>query len=453
MRKIGTLKVKSSQEIAHSRVGVGFECLDRDLFTPEKCYDLAAKSGAKYVRVQTGWARCETVKGKYDFAWLDDIVDNLLKRNMIPWFNVGYGNPIYMPDAPNSTAVGCVPLLYGEAVTDAWLAYTEALAQHFEGRITHFEIWNEPDISHFWYPGKPNALQLAQLIKLTGNVIRQKIPTAKIGTCTSNSSLDYLHLLFAGLNKEEIDFYCLHNYDRFPEHSPRMARLEIIKELLKAHDLQHVELWMGEGGHASWHPVGHGQCKEGGGSERRQAVWHLRRFFLDLEADLKLTSLFMIVDLWEKPYEKAKEVLSKPAAHGILNGITYTPKKSYETLGYASAVLSGNCKVVPRFADVLPKNDTPIRCICFSVNGKNVLAYWQETPIEEERVEPEQCTRVVFSPLKRFTDPVLVDMFTGEVFEIREGEELGEDPYKDLVIGEYPRLLCERDTFEIVSSR
>ena len=110
MKKIGKLKTYTSKEIETSYVSIDFSCLDRELFNPDKCYDLLAETGVKHARCQTGWARCEKIKGVYDFTWLDLIIDNLLSRGIQPWFNVGYGNPIYMADAPNPTAVGCVPL-------------------------------------------------------------------------------------------------------------------------------------------------------------------------------------------------------------------------------------------------------------------------------------------------------------------------------------------------------
>jgi hypothetical protein len=56
-------------------LGIGFETLDRKFFDPKPTYEPLEKLGIKWARVQTGWSRCETTKGKYDFAWLDEIVD------------------------------------------------------------------------------------------------------------------------------------------------------------------------------------------------------------------------------------------------------------------------------------------------------------------------------------------------------------------------------------------
>ena len=142
---IGKLPVAGAKEIPFSRVGIGFEKLDRDVFDPEKAYDKVAGIGVKKIRIQSGWARTERIEGVYDFAWLDKIVDNLLSRGLEPWICLCYGNPIYTDLAkPVFGAVGCPPIAT-EREMNAWLAYVKATVAHFKGRVTIFEIWNEPD--------------------------------------------------------------------------------------------------------------------------------------------------------------------------------------------------------------------------------------------------------------------------------------------------------------------
>ena len=65
----------------------------------------------KWIRLQSGWARTEKEKGIYDFAWLDDIVDNLIVRGLKPWMCLAYGNGIYTAEANKIFgAVGCPPI-------------------------------------------------------------------------------------------------------------------------------------------------------------------------------------------------------------------------------------------------------------------------------------------------------------------------------------------------------
>ena len=48
--KIGKIKPRKASEIKNSRIGIGFEKLDRKVFNPEKAYDKLAMIGAKWVR-------------------------------------------------------------------------------------------------------------------------------------------------------------------------------------------------------------------------------------------------------------------------------------------------------------------------------------------------------------------------------------------------------------------
>ena len=459
MKSIGTLKTKSADKIRHSRMSMGFECLDRDLFEPELCYERVKESGAKFARCQTGWARTETERGIYDFSWLDSVVDNLLARGIQPWFNVGYGNPLYMLDAPNPTAVGCVPLLYGQEATDAWKRYVEALCRHFGNRVTHYEIWNEPDLSHFWYPEKADGQKFGEFYKFTADVIRGVLPDAKLGFCTSESKSSYLKKIFEQITPHQIDFLSMHNYDRKLELGSRYvgtySGYDFVRELLERYGLSHVELWMGEGGHASWHPVGHTQCALGGGSEHRQAVWILRRAFGDFRKNIRLTSIFMIVDLWQKPYQMAQRIEKKPAAQGLLHGITYEPKQGFYAFSRLATVLGGD--TLPELCDIPIALSTPLRntdpspmTVSYHRDGHEVYAYWMPYAIEEERGLAGTAT-VVFDSSSHIENPVVIDLFTGAVLAPEEGQwDAVTKTLTGLPIGEYPLLICDKETFEIV---
>ena len=98
-QKIGTLRARCASEWSQSRLGIGFEKLDRAVFEPHRAYDKLEKVGIKWVRIQSGWARTEKEPGVYDFAWLDSIVDNFLKRGIYPWLCLCYGNSLYTEKA------------------------------------------------------------------------------------------------------------------------------------------------------------------------------------------------------------------------------------------------------------------------------------------------------------------------------------------------------------------
>lgn len=81
-----------------------------------------------------------------------------------------------------------------------------------------------------------------------------------------------------------------------------------IRKIFDENGMKHIELWQGEGGYPSWAYEGHGLVRDGKTSERSQAVYQLRRYFIDVFRGIKRSSFFQIADVWEKPYAKVFEV-------------------------------------------------------------------------------------------------------------------------------------------------
>lgn len=447
MKIIGKLKTYKSSEITKSRVSIGFECMDRGLINPDKCYVPLSESGIKYARVQTGWAICEKEKGKYDWTWLDGIVNSLLDGGVIPWFNLTYGNPLYMHDVDlsvNATCVGCAPTLYGEETLNAWLNFTKALVEHYKGRVTHYEIWNEPDCPQFWWPHMPNGKEYAELVTLTAKVIKATDPTIKTGGCTSSvESKDFLYDFATNIDPKDIDFLCYHTYSLRPEKFDDIIRS--VMDMFKENGLGHVEFWQGESGCPSYFPPNHWLKNKREGNEHTQAAWIVRRLFLDLMVGSSLTSYFEIADLWEKPYQKAREVLNKPAAHGILNGLTYTKKHAYYVISRLATVLSGDVEKTDKkfcVTDAIDDGEKIINFV-FKRNGKEILGYYKPYYVEdliENRFDAE-----IDLANTGIVEPVIIDLLSGDVYEC----ETENGVIKNAPIGYYPMLVCNRDTFVI----
>lgn len=217
-----------------------------------------------------------------------------------------------------------------------------------------------------------------------------------------------------------------------------------------------VELWQGEAGYPSWFPKGHWLHPHGAGSEHQQAVWQLRRYFLDAAAGVKLSSFFQMADMWEKPYAKAVEVISKPAAQGILNGITYTPKKSYETLCRLSAIFSGNVEPLDcYFAGRMEKE--PILglskiCIALKINAEPVFAYYLPTNIEAEEKSRDGFTAMIsyIGLEKRINSPVLIDLLDGSMYDVSDHIVMNDSMLvlENLPVTEYPLIICDSGVFE-----
>src|SRR5690606_23689373 len=161
LQQIGKIKIKTPWEIAKSPFGIGCETLDRELWDPKEIYPWMNDLSVKWARLQTGWARVEKEKGKYDWEWLDESVDGLIDRGFKPFFNVGYGNLHY-----TEGDMGYHPLLTDHALK-GWKNFVVALAQRYKNKITHYEIWNEPNLAGFWKPDRVNPSNYVRLFKET----------------------------------------------------------------------------------------------------------------------------------------------------------------------------------------------------------------------------------------------------------------------------------------------
>ncbi len=464
MKWIGKLKIKPSNEIPlTSHASIGFECLDRDLYDPEQCYDLLKQCGVKYARVQTGWIKCETQKGVYTFEWLDSIVDNLLKRGIQPWFNVGFGNKLYMPDCPTESAVGQVPMCYGAEVLLAWKNYIAALTKHYADRITYFEIWNEPDLVNFWAPGKSNPVEYAEFVNLTAEVILKHHKGAKIGACmsepfpsSSEHNKDYFWDFAA--NIKYLDFFSYHRYDTRAD-VDLSQNVKFIKKIFALNGFNNVELWGGECGYPSNLPLDHTIYPKKQSNEHIQAVALLRYYVTDAAVGCRLTSFYTVADYTQKPYHTATGIMKNFSLFGLLNGTTYTPKLGYQALANISNLLKDDFTVSDRFIALTTHYTRPYVnmpqqpfCAAFEKNGKPFYAYYYPTYLEDEcgMLETDVCVRIqnIFKN-DVMQDPVVVDSLTGDIYEPEKREDFKSVTLLyGLPVAEHPMFIMERSEVE-----
>ncbi len=491
LERIGTLAVPKSADLPESSTGsIGFECLDRGLFDPDRCYDTLAAAGVKWARCQTMWSRCEKQKGVYDFTVLDGVVDNLTRRGIRPWFSVTFGNTLYMTNCFTGAAVGCVPTLYGEECRAAWCAYVRALARRYKGKVTHWEVWNEPNLPQFWQPSKPNADDYLALVKLTGSVIREEIPDAKIGGTTASPALNaWEKRFFEAGGAKAIDFWCGHAYTRVPERLRKQQRiasgssddyvtvLKDVRAFIDAHGGKHVEIWQGESGFPSWFPAGHwlwwpkSVCKEGWQSQANQAKWLLRRFVTDRRAGIARSSFFQMADI-SRHYSMATTTQKHPAEHGIVNGWTYRPKMSCHAFGHYNALLATARHDDSVAVSVTPASDAgaPTVATAFrAANGAPLFLYYTAFDFSGSytgtcytaRCDAKLTVPAALAP----KDPVLVDMLRGGVYAVALDGRAGARPshwdnghlarcndqetFANLPLVDYPLVLADRSTVKL----
>lgn len=440
---------RTTAQIGASRIGIGFETLDRFMFDPERVYPHLATLGAKWARVQTGWSRCETVKGVHDFAWLDVIVDKLRAIGVQPFFSITFGNQLYMPDVPHESAVGHVPLYYGEEVRQAWIDYVRALSTHFRGRVDHWEVWNEPNIPQFWHPRKPCARDYAELVRITADAVRSAIPSAIIiGGAMSKLDPGFLEESLKAGMAGDIDVFSFHPYQLVPEQNLQNM-YDLVRRLLDRYGKgRRIAIWQGENGCPS-QTEGHNDDWLGvyDMDQVTQAKWIARRILVDLKIGFDLALYFHAVDLMDRPYRQAGGKVNKPVMMGLIHGKRYEPKYSFEVLRRVCSLFdeeSVRRELYTRFAETDLRSPSPsgplasIQCATFVRRGSPVFAYWLSEDAQRKRPATEIDLTVWWDSDLSMEKPVLLDLLSGRV---HDASARGEDMVLDgSVVGRRYRL-------------
>lgn len=449
---IGKVKPRTGKEIDASSLGVGFETLDRKMFLPERTYDALAKLGVKWARVQTGWCRCETVKGQYDFTWLDEVVDALIGIGVQPWFNVGYGNKLYTPEAPETTAVGWVPENSDEA-RQGWGAFVRALARHYKGRVRHFEIWNEPNVMPFWRPGKPTPEAYVAFIRRTSEVLRQELPgCVVIGGGFGGFPTDFLKASLEQGLAQHVDRIAYHPYALIPEKNYRQ-NVEAWRTMLAQAKLG-TDLWQGECGCPST-ATSTGALSQYKWDESRQARWLLRRVINDLRLELEHISWYHTCD--QAGYRLVGYPEGKSGAYfGLLRMDDYSPKPSYYGYQTMCALFDAqtrvsDCASLSFSGGSLGDVETgKVEQAVFKRRSSAVCAYWRPVDVHQD-VAP-QVVDVALGITQDFVleHPVLIDPLSGYVYGLTGVGQAQGWVFSGLPVTDYPLLITDAKAVEII---
>ncbi|MBO5198297.1 MAG: beta-galactosidase [Lachnospiraceae bacterium] len=467
LKKIGTITPKHSKDIAHSRLGIGFEKLDRDAFDPEKAYDKIAALGVKWARIQSGWQKTEKERGVYDFAWLDAIVDNLISRGLIPWMCLCYGNELYTPEAAEVFgAVGCPPI-HTEEERQAWHSYVKACAAHYKGRIEYFEVWNEPDGGWCWKYG-PNPVELGEFTVATAKAVKEGNPDAKvIGGSVCSKNLCYVQQALDTGMGEAVDAFTFHEYT--PNETSIPETVAAYGALCRKYN-PNIEIIQGESGSQS-KSGGHGALWSQGWNEDKQARQLARHTMIDLTTPVKFTSYFSCMDMIEALNGKKgdKQSWLDFGYFGVLgaqfdeNGFpigTYEPKPSYRALQTIASIFAEDFEVCdlpiftwrfnsPWIGGIDCQEASMISCGFRKPNGSEAYVYWNSTNLHTTRFESTASYQIAND---HCDDIKLVNLLDGSVYEI--GPDILERTsdksvtLKNVPITDYPLLITFGDFIE-----
>lgn len=429
--KEGQIIPKHAKQVHRSKIGLGFEKLDRGVFDPEKAYDQVAELGVKWVRIQSGWARTEKERGIYDFAWMDSIIENLIARGLKPWVCLCYGNGLYDERAAEVFgAVGCPPIHTQEQM-EAWDRYVRAFVSRYQGRITHYEVWNEPDGIWCWKHGV-NATELGNFTVATAKAIKETDADAKvIGGALCMHDIAYLNeALQTGMGKW-IDYLSFHEYT-----ADETGVFETVKSLkaMTARYNPAIEIIQGESGSQS-RSGGHGALWQGAWTEEKQAKQLARHALADLLANVYFTSYFSCMDMIEalNGQNSNKSSYLDYGYFGVLgaefdeNGMSvgeYYKKKSYFALQNIASVFAEDFEL--RDLPVMIRPTDSLRVFGRDVKRDQLITggfgrehgeafvYWHPSDL----MTTSFASTVTMKIYSAYDEVRLIDLMDGSIYEI-----------------------------------
>lgn len=411
-KEIGTLIPKNVHQIKTSQWTLGCETIDREYSDYNAFKEYLPALGISRIRLQAGWARCEKDPGLYDFAWLDNIINDAASKGISVWLETSYGNPIY-PGGGGRTLAGGMPTSQeGIAAWDRWV--TE-MARRYKDKVQDWCVWNEPGIR-----GANGNEQICDFNIHTARIIRKEIPNARIAALAlSWPKKDIIGLLLKKLKESnELDLFhwiVYHHYTKNPD-TPYPLVLET-RELVNQYNPK-IKLWQGESGVESEWCVS-GALSRYHWTELTQAKWDARRMLGDIghgsdsliftAADLDYRTTFFHNGLVRYGLiktagaDRANKVLKvKTAYYTVQNIVSVFNDAVGWTPGFACE--SECVKDLALFGFFDKKTKTPI------------YVFWDKTDIpKEENITQPGRFKIAMKP---FEHPVWVDTVSGRVYEI-----------------------------------
>jgi hypothetical protein len=322
---------------------------------PARDLDAIAAAGFRFVRMDFAWEGVERVKGVYTFDAYDALVDGLQARGLRALFILDYGNRLYEPTRAVATEDG----------RQAFARFAAAAGAHFRGKGIIWELWNEPNLNHFWQP-KPDAGAYLALAKAALPALRKADPDATIiAPATSQIDLPFLEACFKGGLLDLVDAVSVHPYRQT---IPESAAAEIAKLRVRiarySPDRPNLPVLSGEWGYSTaWK----------GCDDARQGHYLARMFLSNLAAGVPLSIWYDWHDDGVNPAD--------PEHHFGTVKHDYTPKPAYAAMQRLTKALNGmhfvkRIATQPEDYQLLFTNGTAFTLAAWTTGAAHPVAPW-----------------------------------------------------------------------------
>lgn len=106
--------------------------------------DAAAAIGVRWIRIDNNWITVEPEPGRFRFEELDRVVNGARQRGLEVYMTLAYAPAWAAEPDGDGVPTNNVPL------AGTYERYVRANVEHFRGRVTHYGLWNEPNLDNFF---------------------------------------------------------------------------------------------------------------------------------------------------------------------------------------------------------------------------------------------------------------------------------------------------------------
>ncbi|UFH57973.1 GH39 family glycosyl hydrolase [Spirosoma sp. KNUC1025] len=440
-KAVGQLKTRDAKAIKSSTWSIGGETLDRDYTDYQSYKTYLGPLGAKRIRLQGGWSKCEKVKGVYDFAWLDAVIPDAASRGVAPWVELSYGNPIYEGGGEAKLA-GHIPTS-PEALT-AWDNWVRAIVSRYKNQVPEWEIWNEPDLNP-----THTGTEIGQFYVRTARLVKSIQPHARLIALgmASVTKLDFVKDFYDELKRENaldlVDIMTYHGYAHNPDSS--YPNIEKMRQLVWSYSPRVVFMQGENGAPSTPKAVTIGALRDQDWSELTQAKWDLRRMLGDHGRGIS-TNLFTISDIHYTAGDHMVGVNTKGLLQTNPDKTIKRPKLAYKAAQHVFTLFDDQVERLPSTKPAVSQETVTAFVYRQTKGNGSLVTLWngEARPAEEYMPKPTTVTVKV-----QFTQPVFVDLVTGKIYEIpkKQCQKSGDEwTFRELPVPDYPVLIAEKSS-------
>lgn len=459
---IGSVQPRLATEIESSNWLIGCETLDRDFANYDAYKEYINPLGIKRLRMQAGWDKTEHVKGRYDWIWLDNIINDATKRGFKPWLQTSYGNHNY-PGGGGSNLGAGMPT--SEEALSAWDKWVEELVKRYKDKVKDWEVWNEPNFADNLdnTPEKTAAFNIR-----TAEIIKRIQPDARIsGLSMGHMDIPYAETFFRILHENKklnlFDNMTYHDYAYNPD--ANYEEVEAFRAVLHKY-APGMNIRQGENGAPSEGGFGRGALGDYNWSELSQAKWDTRRMLGNLGHDIEC-SIFGLIEMayTSGPIHRLnyKGIIKSDSTKKAIR-----PKIAYYAIQNVASVFDHTLERIPEVKHTNNKEmSSPDQHILFYSKGtdrslalygyrnkktkKQLFTIWMDETIPKND-NPVKLLDFTFSS-GDFDHPVYVDIITGKVYDIPAGQwsKKGEQYiFTKIPIYDAPILIADKSLIQLL---